>query len=1049
MALATREDPESPEKKLDGVSRGADGPIKTPAELLERIPVMGADDTRQVYGKPGNLPEKSGVAAKKSRPPKSSSGSDDGGDGDDLYSGGSSQSDESKDSLYSGAGSSRRFGVGIFKRKKLLAGIIGGGIISVVFAFGGLLSQFKLNYLMDNLDRTTGVRVQASLDRRQLAYVRAYTEIRMMDIGGNFDKNGNHFFRVNGIKSGNPLYDWYKTLRTSNFERDVFNNNGVFFGSFVKADGTIVPGYITVDKAKISPDNMKDIQNAINGGDWSKLDNAFGDYFTKVDLANHRAGRAAIKEIVKANTQSYNVFKRRRVRKSMEQMAGIRNWRFFDESRAKATKTAKDMRNKLIVAAVPESTTSGKFLRCFFGVTGCQFSSDPDNPENLSSARDIADTGPTDNPDIKDEQGKPVSVDLGPAAQDLKNIIDSSFKTFNVVSWLSLIDSLSRVSDAIADGSITASVTVARGIQAMNLYQVFETAKDQSKTGQLTSVEMNQLMQSIANITASEAWVKAVEGKGDPTKLAALGGTAAAASYCGANHPASENEFTYLCPNARVGVSKASEFSKAYTDSAAGKILVPALKVYHKALGGFLGFINDLIGSVLSPITSAILHTINLVLPGVVNDAQKAMAWAGGQLANYLGAGPLYNSDSTTSGQLGNWLVQGAAYTQESTLRDNGAALTNSDSQKEAEKNVLTFDANETANQSIFDRYLSPSNTRSVTATGLFALSQLKFNSIGSFFSGVGSMFGTLFSNISLPFTHHVSAASTYGYAGSQIAAIPTYDYPSACFGLDPLTAAQDATAGTNVIKIMNKYGVAMPDNWVLADPKWDDGGVAQAETDSNTFYSELYKVINAANPDNSKRATNIAEQVYNCNLLDNAVRGDMGNVYGFTQDYGYDSSSTNSSNDTSVSGSSQQLAQKILAAAQAGKIKFAVVNPANLNDHSDPEDNIKYTANGQASLTSTNCAQNAPPNSSVNLSSTLLQFILDLSGSTTFTINELSGGCHTSSGSNHYKGTAVDFGCPFDAAAADQVGSKYGISDGTGETCANAAHYHYSIGGN
>jgi hypothetical protein len=161
--------------------------------------------------------------------------------------------------------------------------------------------------------------------------------------------------------------------------------------------------------------------------------------------------------------------------------------------------------------------------------------------------------------------------------------------------------------------------------------------------------------------------------------------------------------------------------------------------------------------------------------------------------------------------------------------------------------------------------------------------------------------------------------------------------------------------------------------------------------------------------------------------------------------DAGSPSSTDSQSNPNPPSGDAQKVAQQILDQAKAGKVKFNVLDPTDTTDGSSPEDNIGDTAAGQPAKTSSRC----PPDGTTNLDIKLLQFLYELSQETTYQINELSGGCH-SPDSNHYKGIAVDFGCPFDAAAADKVGKKYNISDGTGETCATKPpHYHYSIGGN
>jgi len=143
-------------------------------------------------------------------------------------------------------------------------------------------------------------------------------------------------------------------------------------------------------------------------------------------------------------------------------------------------------------------------------------------------------------------------------------------------------------------------------------------------------------------------------------------------------------------------------------------------------------------------------------------------------------------------------------------------------------------------------------------------------------------------------------------------------------------------------------------------------------------------------------------------------------------------------------------LAQQILKQSKAGKIKFNVLNSSDILDGSTPEQNIQETAQGNPANTTTTCLGRGgiPPTPVVELNVNLLQFILELSQAQSIQINALAGQCHSSSSSNHYKGLAVDFGCPFNPFQADIIGAKYNIADKTGETCSNSAHYHYSIGG-
>jgi hypothetical protein len=164
----------------------------------------------------------------------------------------------------------------------------------------------------------------------------------------------------------------------------------------------------------------------------------------------------------------------------------------------------------------------------------------------------------------------------------------------------------------------------------------------------------------------------------------------------------------------------------------------------------------------------------------------------------------------------------------------------------------------------------------------------------------------------------------------------------------------------------------------------------------------------------------------------------------------GNSTGSTNSTSGTTVSGDAQDLAKKLLELAKKGKVKFNVLNSRDINDGSTPAANIKDTADGKPARTTSNCSGRGaqPPVDSVNLDENLLKFLVDLAGEENIQINAIAGQCHSVSTSNHYKGRAVDFECPLDVAAADRIGTKYGVSRNS-ENCSNAAHYHYSVGGN
>ena len=165
----------------------------------------------------------------------------------------------------------------------------------------------------------------------------------------------------------------------------------------------------------------------------------------------------------------------------------------------------------------------------------------------------------------------------------------------------------------------------------------------------------------------------------------------------------------------------------------------------------------------------------------------------------------------------------------------------------------------------------------------------------------------------------------------------------------------------------------------------------------------------------------------------------------------GSTSTEPESDGDATIAGNAQQLAQQIQQQAKDGKIVFNVLNNADKSDGSTPEANIDDMAAGKPAKTTSNCGSRGAqaPVKSVALDDNLLKFILDLSKSQTIEINALAGQCHSSSNSQHYKGKAVDFDCPFNAAAGNSIGRKYNVADTTNETCDNKAqHYHYSVGG-
>lgn len=153
---------------------------------------------------------------------------------------------------------------------------------------------------------------------------------------------------------------------------------------------------------------------------------------------------------------------------------------------------------------------------------------------------------------------------------------------------------------------------------------------------------------------------------------------------------------------------------------------------------------------------------------------------------------------------------------------------------------------------------------------------------------------------------------------------------------------------------------------------------------------------------------------------------------------------------------SRQKVAQEILVLADQGKIRFAptMFQDIDRRDHTTPRQNIESAYERRKSLTTRQCDNRGGVpgrNPSVYINVNLLRFMRDLGQETNYIITSITGQCHTSSKSQHYRGRAVDIGCPFSDSQvrlATRIGAKYGIKPNP-ETCADREpHYHFSVGG-
>ena len=138
------------------------------------------------------------------------------------------------------------------------------------------------------------------------------------------------------------------------------------------------------------------------------------------------------------------------------------------------------------------------------------------------------------------------------------------------------------------------------------------------------------------------------------------------------------------------------------------------------------------------------------------------------------------------------------------------------------------------------------------------------------------------------------------------------------------------------------------------------------------------------------------------------------------------------------VSGDVQSLAKQLL---DSGNAAFPLdAQSAN----GSTAEVVKAMAKGEKPYTT--CPGGAKQDE-VEVSTGLMKFLVELTKDTKVGINAITDKCH-SSGSNHYKGIAVDFECkgiPFNTQKADRIAQKYGGAR-NGETCAAHSHWHYDF---
>lgn len=778
-------------------------------------------------------------------------------------------------------------------RKKATIVSAGGGIL-VGLATGaiglfGLLNVFQLDHLLSNIERKGFIRYQVDMEGRSNKWITAYLMLRMGEVDDRRLKpadRDNVIFRANRVSTGNPLTDWYKTMRASSFEADLLEKHNVKFASAAYREGNMIkfrPALVTIGDKEFNFTPTKAEMDAWEKGDINGFNNKLRDFVEVKIFENDKEARRWVRNAVKSETKFYQVVKRYYLRKSIQNMTGIRDWRFFEKTRDKAHEKKISIRNKIIAKSFPESTKSGKFIQCMFGITECKTTTDPANPENRSSLAPLGEScsnspsNPSCNTGHVDENGKPIHND-GSAANGLsegvgdggdpsksltKKMLSQLISKFSgVTSVISFIDTLNNVDKNIKSGSLSAMVYMARAAQDIGLFTTFNIMRDQLRTGEATSEEVGEVMEVISNAGNSEAWQTLV-ASGDINTASAAGTeytpTEEKEVYCKPenqelmvlpeNAKKAQEQVHFICDHEKIGGENLAKDIENGWNKSIGAILSPILAVYNgSGLGKIVSWINGAIDAILGPIIQGTMQAVLKAL-GLEDDFKNLMAWLMAKAASILGAGPTISEDAP-SGVITNHISMGAAASSEFAMRASGAAVTTKESAALSRQNVLAYQQVEYASLGIYDKYFSLSNPTSLTSSSLFAVTNQSFNqTLRATFAHIMNLPSILLANKT-----HAATPADDPYAAAKLAGLETYDFPATCMNQDPMSMTPQSSTNADELGLIPS-----------GELTWD------LVTNHDAFFERLY----ADEPDDSK-----VKKVYNCALLDAAVRGGLGAMY-------------------------------------------------------------------------------------------------------------------------------------------------------------------------
>lgn len=407
---------------------------------------------------------------------------------------------------------------------------------------------------------------------------------------------------------------------------------------------------------------------------------------------------------------------------------------------------------------------------------------------------------------------------------------------------------------------------------------------------------------------------------------------------------------------------------------------------------------------------------------------------------------------------VGNALVSGLEVLSNANGANAGLRPLTTEEYKIALDDTKAYQNAQLAQMGIIERLFSPENNQSLTMAAFTGMQNFK---ISSFFSNPFASLGNIFNGFLSPRAH----AANNTNSGCTDPDITKYNIAATPFctvqvGI-PRSMIDNPEYYPDVVDQKMIDGGYVDENGNPIEGKGYDSYLMQCTSEdengggSGRDFRAIDIIHNSSNDYTGKCSENPLFYMYRFYSYIGQTENDGltgNNISDFDTTSSSSGNASTGSGSAPLSGSAQEIAKKILEAQASDKVKFNVIYERDRLYSSTPEGNIRSISLGQLAKTTPDCTGRKgvkAPNANTNINANLLKFILELSQTQNIQINALAGQCH-SANSSHYRGEAVDFGCPFDSTAGDRIGSKYGVTRYAEESCSNSAeHFHYSIGGN